>query len=111
MGSCGCESWDLCCHKPTSRSPLPICSSRYQYCYGVEPHKRKQPCTEPADPKHAYTLGENFVEWEYFKYITKVEAVLKVKMEKNCWDKFPLTESNVEVNMFCRRRTNRANEE
>ncbi|KRX86164.1 hypothetical protein T4E_11617 [Trichinella pseudospiralis] len=22
--------------------------SHYHYCYGVEPHKRKQPCTEPA---------------------------------------------------------------
>ncbi|XP_003371607.1 hypothetical protein Tsp_05274 [Trichinella spiralis] len=105
MGSCGCESWDRCCHKPTSRSQrflsvhlaqlfsLPICLSRYQYCYGVEPHKRKQPCTEPADPKHAYTLGSK-----------------NVKMEKNCWDKFPLTESNVKVSIFCRRRTNRANE-
>ncbi|KRZ67554.1 hypothetical protein T10_1919 [Trichinella papuae] len=30
--------------------------SRYHYCYGVEPHKRKQPCTEPADPKHTCTL-------------------------------------------------------
>ncbi|KRZ11043.1 hypothetical protein T11_7853 [Trichinella zimbabwensis] len=31
--------------------------SRYHYCYGVEPHKRKQPCTESADPQHTYTLG------------------------------------------------------
>ncbi|KRZ09053.1 hypothetical protein T11_12160 [Trichinella zimbabwensis] len=31
--------------------------SRYHYCYDVEPHKRKQPCTEPADPQSTHTLG------------------------------------------------------
>ncbi|KRZ11347.1 hypothetical protein T11_1160 [Trichinella zimbabwensis] len=35
---------------------LPVWLSRYHYCYGVEPHKRKQPCTEPVEPQHAYTL-------------------------------------------------------
>ncbi|KRZ67542.1 hypothetical protein T10_3932 [Trichinella papuae] len=35
---------------------LPVWLSRYHYCYGVEPYKRKQPCTEPVDPQHAYTL-------------------------------------------------------
>ncbi|XP_003378032.1 NIPSNAP domain containing protein [Trichinella spiralis] len=28
-----------------------------RYDYGVQPHKRKQPCAEPADPQHTYTLG------------------------------------------------------
>ncbi|KRZ76342.1 hypothetical protein T10_1875 [Trichinella papuae] len=36
--------------------PLPVWLSRYHYCYGVEPHKRKQPCTEPADPQYTYTI-------------------------------------------------------
>ncbi|KRZ07964.1 hypothetical protein T11_13829 [Trichinella zimbabwensis] len=36
---------------------LPVWLSRYHYSYGVEPHKRKRPCTEPADPQHTYTLG------------------------------------------------------
>ncbi|KRX44925.1 hypothetical protein T05_3569 [Trichinella murrelli] len=27
---------------------------RYHCCYGVEPHKRKQPCTESADPLYRY---------------------------------------------------------
>ncbi|KRZ00534.1 hypothetical protein T11_96 [Trichinella zimbabwensis] len=37
--------------------PLPVWLSRYHYCYGgVEPHKRKRPCTEPAVPQHTYTL-------------------------------------------------------
>ncbi|KRZ10848.1 hypothetical protein T4B_1410 [Trichinella pseudospiralis] len=31
--------------------------SHYHYCHGVEPHKRKQPCTEPAVPQHTCTLG------------------------------------------------------
>ncbi|KRY97894.1 hypothetical protein T11_7294 [Trichinella zimbabwensis] len=37
--------------------PLPVWLSCYHCCYGVEPHKRKQPCTESADPQHTYTLG------------------------------------------------------
>ncbi|KRZ05542.1 hypothetical protein T11_5091 [Trichinella zimbabwensis] len=47
-------------NQPPVRSasfPLPVWLSRYHYCYGVEPHKRKQPCTEPAVPQHTYTLG------------------------------------------------------
>ncbi|KRZ72275.1 hypothetical protein T10_731 [Trichinella papuae] len=32
---------------------LPVWLSRYHNCYGVEPHKRKQPCTESADPQHS----------------------------------------------------------
>ncbi|KRZ04240.1 hypothetical protein T11_14493 [Trichinella zimbabwensis] len=36
---------------------LPVWLSRYHYCYGMEPHKRKRPCNEPTDPKHTYTLG------------------------------------------------------
>ncbi|KRZ07247.1 hypothetical protein T11_1857, partial [Trichinella zimbabwensis] len=34
----------------------PVWLSRYHYCYGVEPHKQKQPCTKPADPQHTCTL-------------------------------------------------------
>ncbi|KRY39608.1 hypothetical protein T01_1190 [Trichinella spiralis] len=37
--------------------PLSVWLSRYHCCYGVEPHKRKQPCTESADPQHTCTLG------------------------------------------------------
>ncbi|KRZ09843.1 hypothetical protein T11_5930 [Trichinella zimbabwensis] len=37
--------------------PLPVWLSRYHYCYSVEPHKRKQPCTEPPDPHDTCTLG------------------------------------------------------
>ncbi|KRZ71111.1 hypothetical protein T10_13055 [Trichinella papuae] len=33
----------------------------YHYSYGVEPHKRKQPCTESADPQHTCTLGFIFL--------------------------------------------------
>ncbi|KRZ63948.1 hypothetical protein T10_6741 [Trichinella papuae] len=33
----------------------------YHYSYGVEPHKRKQPCTESADPQHTCTLGFSFL--------------------------------------------------
>ncbi|KRX17772.1 hypothetical protein T07_9079 [Trichinella nelsoni] len=29
---------------------LPVWLSRCHCCYGAEPHKRKQPCTEIADP-------------------------------------------------------------
>ncbi|KRZ79979.1 hypothetical protein T10_4031 [Trichinella papuae] len=36
---------------------LAVWLNRYRYCYGVEPHKQKQPCTEPADPEHRCTLG------------------------------------------------------
>ncbi|KRY40929.1 hypothetical protein T01_10938 [Trichinella spiralis] len=34
-----------------------ILSVWLRYDYGVQPHKRKQPCAEPADPQHTYTLG------------------------------------------------------
>ncbi|XP_003378083.1 hypothetical protein Tsp_02285 [Trichinella spiralis] len=37
--------------------PLLVWLSRYYYCYAVEPHKRKQPCAEPADPQHTCILG------------------------------------------------------
>ncbi|KRZ73726.1 hypothetical protein T10_7742 [Trichinella papuae] len=36
---------------------LPVWLSRYHYSYSVEPHKRKEPCTKPADPQHTYKLG------------------------------------------------------
>ncbi|KRZ18928.1 hypothetical protein T11_17088 [Trichinella zimbabwensis] len=36
---------------------LPVRLSRYHYCYGVESHKRKQPCTEPPDLQYTCTLG------------------------------------------------------
>ncbi|KRX92129.1 hypothetical protein T4B_4854 [Trichinella pseudospiralis] len=35
---------------------LPVWLSRYHYCYDVGTHKRKQPCTEPADPQYMGTL-------------------------------------------------------
>ncbi|KRY78266.1 hypothetical protein T4B_8514 [Trichinella pseudospiralis] len=59
------ESRNQCCRRPTSRSQRllslhpkpPSMVSRYYYCYSVEPHKRKQPCTEPPDLHHTCTLG------------------------------------------------------
>ncbi|KRY74209.1 Diacylglycerol kinase epsilon [Trichinella pseudospiralis] len=51
--------------------------SHYHYCYGVEPHKRKQPCTEPAVPQHTCTLGSKnriylfFVDWRLLRTDTK----------------------------------------
>ncbi|KRZ18350.1 hypothetical protein T11_8635, partial [Trichinella zimbabwensis] len=36
---------------------LPVWLSRYYYCYGVDPHKRKQPCIEPPYLQHTCTLG------------------------------------------------------
>ncbi|KRZ15168.1 hypothetical protein T11_9344 [Trichinella zimbabwensis] len=36
---------------------LPLWLSRYHHCYGVERHKRKRLCTEPAVPQHTCTLG------------------------------------------------------
>ncbi|KRZ11546.1 hypothetical protein T11_9138 [Trichinella zimbabwensis] len=36
---------------------LPVWLSRYHYCYGVEPHKQKQPCTESSDQEHTCTTG------------------------------------------------------
>ncbi|KRY91002.1 hypothetical protein T4D_14636 [Trichinella pseudospiralis] len=56
------------CCKPTSRLQcllslqsnrlcnLPVWLSRYHDGYGMESHKQKQPCTEPADPQQTYTL-------------------------------------------------------
>ncbi|KRY86376.1 hypothetical protein T4D_15266 [Trichinella pseudospiralis] len=35
---------------------LIISSVTTHYCYDVEAHKRKQPCTEPADSQHTYTI-------------------------------------------------------
>ncbi|KRZ72784.1 hypothetical protein T10_3840 [Trichinella papuae] len=35
---------------PGRSASFPFTLICYHYCYGVESHKRKQPCTEPADP-------------------------------------------------------------
>ncbi|KRY23807.1 hypothetical protein T12_4661 [Trichinella patagoniensis] len=35
---------------------LPVWLSCYHCCHSVEPHKRRQSCTEPADPQHACTV-------------------------------------------------------
>ncbi|XP_003376831.1 hypothetical protein Tsp_01040 [Trichinella spiralis] len=35
---------------------LPVWLSCYHCCHSVEPHKRRQPCTEPADPQHTCTV-------------------------------------------------------
>ncbi|KRX27809.1 hypothetical protein T07_6179 [Trichinella nelsoni] len=57
---------------------LPVWLSHYHYCYGVETHKQKQPCTDPADPQHTYTLESknNFTikNTEYSLTFSKVKS-------------------------------------
>ncbi|KRZ69681.1 Diacylglycerol kinase epsilon [Trichinella papuae] len=52
---------------------------RYHHCYGVERHKRKRPCTEPADPQHTCTLGtQNLV------YVAMTIFLILYETAKNC---------------------------